>query len=671
MADPLSVASGITGLVSLAIQATQLTCKYVAEVSHAGETALQCLRSSSLLRDVLESILESQNNEDLTLITKRKSHLATSHEIQKCGQSLDKIHLKLKTLFRDDGKIKRRKALMWPFQSSESDALIKRLQDFRDTFAAFLAADSLEVSVKSYHAIADTREDVRSIRTDMKQIASVHNAKEVLDTIFAEDAENWRFGSDKVQPVGTGSWLFDSAEFKYWLKSDGGILWCQGAPGSGKSVLMGQAISWLQQHATVVLSNFCDHRDPRSQDPDMIMRHLIRQGIMQLDSVLQHVLSSTVYEEAKRNRRNLRKAEVQRIFLKIFDVSSQISIVIDGLDECPQELKGSEPRGEISQILNMAASKGAKGLVASRTLADISAGLEQCSTVTIKAKEVDLRAYVDVRLDWIEKRLPQAVKMKTAVVDKVIMEADGVFLMARLMMDLLAPTTVKNVRQIKQFLSKDCWNLPGMYRTTLDRIISSDEASAELAKKILMWLGYAQRPLHESELQHAIATEFDDDDFGPDGITPGELLQDSCMGIVACDERGMYSLFHLTAYEFFRSSPEFRAAAAHSLIAKTCIAYLSFASIGSQGACSDLESLELRKQDFSLLDYAAKHWGDHARQAEEELLEVIVTFITHDEMRRALKPSTIVTGKMKSSAAFPLKLCLQALPHYKLFVDAA
>lgn len=175
-----------------------------------------------------------------------------------------------------------------------------------------------------------------------------------------------------------------------------------------------------------------------------------------------------------------------------------------------------------------------------------------------------------------------------------------------------------------------------MYRTTLDRIISSDEASTELAKKILMWLCYAQRPLRESELQHTIATEFDDDDFDPDGITPGELLQDSCVGIVACDERGMYSLFHLTAFEFFRSSPEFRAAAAHSLIAKTYIAYLSFASIGSQGACSDLESLELRKQDFSLLDYAAKHWGDHARQPEEELLEVIVTFITHDEMRRAL-----------------------------------
>lgn len=331
----------------------------------------------------------------------------------------------------------------------------------------------------------------------------------------------------------------------------------------------------------------------------------------------------------------MRKAEVQRIFLEVSDINSQISIVIDGLDECSNEMEGSEPRGDISQVLHMAASKGANILVAIRPLADISADLRQYSTVAISAKEPDLRAYVEGRLHGIEKRIPQAVNMKAAVVNKVILEAEGVFLLARLMMDLLAPTTVKNLRQIKQFLSKDCWNLPDMYRTTLDRIMSSHEASAELAKRMLMWMCYSHRPLHESELQHAIATEFDDDDFDPDGITPGEMLQDSCMGIVACDERGMYSLFHLTAYEFFRSSPELRAAAAHSLIAKTCIAYLSFASTGFQGACSNLESLESRKRHFPLLDYAAKNWGDHARQVEEELLENIISFVTHDSLRQA------------------------------------
>jgi hypothetical protein len=71
MTDPLSVASGVAGLVGLAIQATQLTCRYVAEVNRAGEAALQFLTSLSLLRDVLERMSESYHDGDLEHITKR------------------------------------------------------------------------------------------------------------------------------------------------------------------------------------------------------------------------------------------------------------------------------------------------------------------------------------------------------------------------------------------------------------------------------------------------------------------------------------------------------------------------------------------------------------------------------------------------------------------------
>lgn len=76
MADPFSILSGAAGLVSLAIQATQLTCKYVAEVSRAGETALQCLQSLSLLRDVLVRIQETSENGELAAIFERKQRVA-------------------------------------------------------------------------------------------------------------------------------------------------------------------------------------------------------------------------------------------------------------------------------------------------------------------------------------------------------------------------------------------------------------------------------------------------------------------------------------------------------------------------------------------------------------------------------------------------------------------
>jgi ankyrin repeat protein len=210
------------------------------------------------------------------------------------------------------------------------------------------------------------------------------------------------------------------------------------------------------------------------------------------------------------------------------------------------------------------------------------------------------------------------------------------FLLARLAMDILAPTSIKNLRQIKKFLLEKSLDLSEMYRATYSRIKSSDTATGELAQRVILWICYAQRPLHEVELQHAIATEIEDEDFDPDGITPGDLLRSSCMGLVTCDAEGTYSLFHLTAYEFFRSNADMGSDASHLLISRTCLTYLSFSSIGRQGPCESLATLEARKSQFRLLDYAAKYSADHIRQVEAALLEDVLSFLRDDALRQAL-----------------------------------
>lgn len=204
------------------------------------------------------------------------------------------------------------------------------------------------------------------------------------------------------------------------------------------------------------------------------------------------------------------------------------------------------------------------------------------------------------------------------------------------MMDNLSPSNITNVRQIKKFLAESCFNLSKMYRETFARIMSNSATSAELARKTLLWLCYAERPLREAEIQHALATEFEDDDFDPDGITPGELLQACCMGIIVVNSEGIYGLFHQTAYDFFRNSPELTSSAAHLLISKTCLRYLSFSILQEEGPCHDLAALEDRREHLALLDYAAKHWADHARQVEDEMVERILSFLADDVLRECL-----------------------------------
>jgi ankyrin repeat protein len=203
-------------------------------------------------------------------------------------------------------------------------------------------------------------------------------------------------------------------------------------------------------------------------------------------------------------------------------------------------------------------------------------------------------------------------------------------------MDILAPTSIKNLRQIKRLLAEKSLDLSEMYQATYSRIKSSDAATGELAQRVILWICYAQRPLHEVELQHAIATELEDEDFDPDGITAGDLLRSSCMGLVTCDHEGMYSLFHLTAYEFFRRNADMSSDASHLLISRTCLTYLSFSSTCRQGPCVDLATLEARKSEFRLLDYAAKHGVDHIQQVEAALLENMLSFLHDDILRQAL-----------------------------------
>ncbi|PSN59251.1 hypothetical protein BS50DRAFT_473532, partial [Corynespora cassiicola Philippines] len=56
-------------------------------------------------------------------------------------------------------------------------------------------------------------------------------------------------------------------------------------------------------------------------------------------------------------------------------------------------------------------------------------------------------------------------------------------------------------------------------------------------------------------------------------------------------------------------------------IAKTCLTYLCFDTFKG-GSCSTDEEFEERLRQNPFLDYAAKHWGEHARLVEAEIFNV-------------------------------------------------
>ena len=112
--------------------------------------------------------------------------------------------------------------------------------------------------------------------------------------------------------------------------------------------------------------------------------------------------------------------EAERMLLEVCLPKEQFLIILDGLDECSEQLDGSETRQHPMRFLNLAA-KDARVLVASRHLADIDAGL-CCTQFEIRAPEANLRNYVAERLAGLEMGMHLAAGLTHAVVENFVID---------------------------------------------------------------------------------------------------------------------------------------------------------------------------------------------------------------------------------------------------------
>ena len=147
-----------------------------------------------------------------------------------------------------------------------------------------------------------------------------------------------------------------------------------------------------------------------------------------------------------------------------------------------------------------------------------------------------------------------------------------------------------------------------------------------LAKEVLSWITCAKRPLTTTELQHALAIKVGQAEFDEGSKTDIEDIVSVCAGLVTVDEEGgIIRLVHYTTQEYFERTQKKWFSTVEFDISSICVTYLSFTVFGS-GFCHTDSSFEERLRLNPLYDYAARYWGDHARQASS-LNERIIDFL--------------------------------------------
>ncbi|RPB19277.1 hypothetical protein L211DRAFT_641534 [Terfezia boudieri ATCC MYA-4762] len=149
MADPLSVAGSIAGLLSLAGTILAEGYKYVASVRNSPNALKQLLSEISRLEAVLGQIdelaLESAANTSSIQGSKQRiSEVITPDTIKAASDLLKSVHLSIKHCERIPGQSAKNigRAIVWPFKEREVKENLDRFQRLIKTFELALSIES-------------------------------------------------------------------------------------------------------------------------------------------------------------------------------------------------------------------------------------------------------------------------------------------------------------------------------------------------------------------------------------------------------------------------------------------------------------------------------------------------------------------------------------------------
>ncbi|KAJ7835018.1 hypothetical protein B0H14DRAFT_2450271 [Mycena olivaceomarginata] len=416
---------------------------------------------------------------------------------------------------------------------------------------------------------------------------------------------------------GTGEWFLMDEKFQAWKSSPGGVLWCQGMPGAGKTILASLVVYHLETEClnenTGVACTYLNHKETEIQSPPNLLASLWRQLVFK-KPIPSEIKALYAQHREKHTRPTLNQLLDQ--LSALVARYSKVFFIIDALDEYPEEQRYSLLKSVLSIEPRVNLMFTCRPHISSPT------SLTGMQIMEIRVTESDIRSYV-------ENQIKNRPELKEEIHQQVVYGVDGMFLLVKFQMELLAAKhTVKALREALKSMPKD---LDHTYEITIQRIISQAEDDREIALRVLTWVSNAKRPLSVRELQEALSVEQDDKNFDSDNILDTDIILSVCAGLVIIDEDNhVFRLVHYTAQEYLDHVQPTQFPKAQVDITATCLTYLSLDTWTDFRADFPQELL----QAHPFISYAEEYCLVHARGSPElQLKSRILDFLNHCSIR--------------------------------------
>lgn len=398
--------------------------------------------------------------------------------------------------------------------------------------------------------------------------------------------------------------------WKSWDESASPVLWIQGPVGIGKTFLADFIASDIDETGpnSTVLTSYCTARST----PVSIVHGLAAQ-LVQSDKISESV--SAKLDNLVKNSSPDQGAVPYDAIYRVWDgltstieESPRLSIVVDGLDEVPDEFLSHQKFNLSSKLVELTTilAGNVRLLVLSRPQASILRVLRDSPIIQVTATKVseDISRFC---LSEVAK-YPQLGQESDLVSSTLARKSEGIFVWASLAIKVLGEQAGGG--NIPQLLERLPGSLDGMYEEAFRQQVKDlSETHTLLRDIILRWLVLSVRPMTAPEIANAISTEtgmF---------ITDLEAVAAEICGSLIKFEDGYVKLVHHSLREFLHRQPtesdqETSAWSSENnlSITKSLLGYLSSQPCANLADVTDPKEFS---ELWPLAEYATLYWAHH------------------------------------------------------------
>ncbi|KAL9114847.1 MAG: hypothetical protein Q9227_001090 [Pyrenula ochraceoflavens] len=636
MADPLSAAAGVAGLIGLGIQVTQLLCTFYTSYKNQDSNVNTTFGNLETLLQTLDSLktaLEDYHNRyrddksSLDVVHNAVSSIESCREnIKELEEECDKVrNVSASTtdlVFRVKAAGRR---LAYPFRKSTLEKIEENIGEIR-------ANISLALDVLHLQSDRDSRNDIAEVKAVLSLIEANQISWTLRASLKAPDVSVDHNTACAKRHPDTGKWLLGSAEFQTWLHLPNSFLWLHGFAGCGKTVLCSTAIQRVCSHrndnTSIGISFFYfTFRDESKQSASSMLRAVVLQLVCQLNDG-HNKFNDLLTLGAHGTPSNKDLSDYLRQLVGKF---GNVYLILDALDESPRGITRNTTLDVIETIRQWALPQ-LHLLVTSRDEVDIRDALLPDATEDITMNnegiDEDIKAFLKdqfqsnrrLRKNWLHHQ----EKIQQALTEG----AHGIFRWVECQL-----ISLQSCPRSEEHLDRALHSLPPSLDATYERMLCSiDPSVKEDARRLLTLLCFTGRPTTVSELIDGMAIELGSEPH----LNKRRRLQGvddffaMCAGLIDIEATFLgesedsdleLRIAHFSVQEYLESDRirEHGAAFfylnckfAHQQLTQICLVYLLDGPLASSALTEAIVA------EYPLTSYAAEYWYLHNRQSAED-----------------------------------------------------